>query len=54
MAQILILVVLVLVDFTARFNVAIESQPAELTSVTVYDPATVIYIFFVVWPFDHK
>ena len=40
--QIVLLVVDVTVGFTVRINVAIESQPMELTSVAVNVPAALI------------
>src|SRR4030095_2940685 len=45
--QIVVFVVLTRVGFTAKFNVATESQPAALIKLAVYVPAAVI-----VWPFQ--
>src|SRR4030095_14454968 len=43
--QIVVFVVLARVGFTAKFNVATDSQPAALIKLAVYVPAAVI-----VWP----
>src|SRR4030095_11005728 len=45
--QIVVLVVLVRVGFTAKFNAAVESHPAALIKLAVYIPAALI-----VWPFQ--
>src|SRR4030095_6928738 len=45
LSQIVVFVVLVRVGFTAKFNVATESQPAALIKLAVYVPAAVM-----VWP----
>ena len=45
--QIVMLVVLVSVGFTAKFRVTTESQPAALVRFAVYVPAALI-----VWPFQ--
>ena len=42
MGQTAIFVVLVRIEFTERFNVAILSQPTELVRVSLYEPAEVI------------
>ena len=45
--QIVVLVVLVNVEFTVKFKVAIESQPATLVRFAVYVPAALM-----AWPFQ--
>ena len=44
--QIVVFVVLVAVAFTVKFNVAMESHPAELCRVVLYEPATLYALSF--------
>jgi uncharacterized membrane protein YqjE len=45
-AHIVVLVVLVTAALTAKFSVAMESQPVALTSVSLYVPAVVMLMPF--------
>ena len=49
MAQIVVLVVLVKVGLTVRFNVATESQPAAFVRLAVYVPAALIVCPFQIY-----
>jgi hypothetical protein len=46
LSQIVVFVVLVTVEFTVKFNVAMESHPAALIKLAVYVPAELMFRLF--------